>query len=111
MIGDKIRERRKELNMTQEELAYKLGYSTKSAINKIEMGVNDVKQSKICDFALALDCSPEYLLGLRVEVSEPSKDLPQRMMHYVQILSKLSPKNQESVFQYIDFLNDRGESE
>lgn len=36
-IGERIRNRRIELNMTQEELAKKAGYKSRSSINKIEL--------------------------------------------------------------------------
>lgn len=42
MIGDKIKERRESLELTQEELAKRIGYKSKSTINKIEMGINDI---------------------------------------------------------------------
>ena len=63
MIGGMIRKRREELELTQEELATKLGYKSKSTINKIEMGVNDITQSKIIAFAKALKTTPSYLMG------------------------------------------------
>lgn len=59
----KIRARREELNMSQEELAKKLGYKSRSSINKIEKGENDIPQSKIVAFAHALDTTPEDLMG------------------------------------------------
>lgn len=59
----RIKMRRNELNMSQEELAQKLGYKSRSSINKIEKGQNDIPQSKIIDFAKALDTTPEYLMG------------------------------------------------
>lgn len=62
-IGSIIRSRRIELNMTQEELAKKLGYKSKSTINKIELGINDIPQSKIVQFANALDTTPSVLMG------------------------------------------------
>ena len=62
-IGTKIASRRKELSMTQEELAKKMGYKSKSTINKIELGVNDIPQSKVVKFAKALDTTPGYLMG------------------------------------------------
>ena len=61
-IGKKIAQRRKELNMTQEELAKKMGYKSKSTINKIELGINDVVQSKVVQFAKVLNCSIAYLM-------------------------------------------------
>lgn len=59
----RIRRRREELGMSQDELAKKLGYKSRSSINKIEKGENDIPQSKIAAFAEALGTSPEYLMG------------------------------------------------
>lgn len=63
-LHQRIKLRRTELNMSQEELAFKLGYKSRSSINKIEMGDNDIPQSKILAFANALDTTPSYLLGI-----------------------------------------------
>lgn len=60
---ERIKKRRKDLGMSQEELAKKLGYKSRSSINKIELGYNDIPQSKLEAFAAALSVSPEYLLG------------------------------------------------
>ena len=62
-IGKNIMLRRKELGMTQEELAKKMGYKSKSTINKIENGTNDIPQSKVVKFADALLTTPAYLMG------------------------------------------------
>lgn len=63
IIGDRIKHRRKELNLTQEQLANRLGYKNKATIGKIETGVNDIVQSKVIDFAKALNTTPAYLMG------------------------------------------------
>lgn len=63
IVGYRIAERRKELGLTQEELAKKMGYKTRSAINKIELGVNDISQSKLGEFAEVLRTTPAYLMG------------------------------------------------
>lgn len=62
-LGMNIRKRREELGMTQQELADKLGYSSKSTINKIENGTNDITQSKIKAFAKALNTTVPELMG------------------------------------------------
>ena len=62
-IGDNIKKRRLELDMTQEELALLMGYKTKSSINKIELGVADIPQSKIVKFAQVLHTSVGALMG------------------------------------------------
>lgn len=59
----RIKQRREELGMSQEELAHKLGYKSRSSVNKIELGINDIPQSKISAFASALDVSEAWLLG------------------------------------------------
>lgn len=62
-IGHRIKARREQLQMTQEELAKKIGYKSKTTITKIENGTNDIVQSKVCDFAKALNTTPAYLMG------------------------------------------------
>lgn len=62
-IGKRIRERREALGMTQEELAAELGYKNKSSIAKIETGTNDIVQSKVREFATALQTTSAYLMG------------------------------------------------
>lgn len=49
--------------MTQNELAKKIGYKSGSSINKIELGIADVPQSKIKNFAVALNTEPSYLVN------------------------------------------------
>ena len=60
-IGTNIRHRRKELHMTQTELAEKLGCQ-KAAISKIELGEVDVAVSKLPAFAAALETGVGELL-------------------------------------------------
>ena len=67
-LGQRIRARRKECGFTQEELACKLGYKTKSSINKIELDLSDIPQSKIAAFAEALQTTPAYLMGIEEEL-------------------------------------------
>lgn len=62
-VGQNIAAARKMAGMTQEELAARVGYKTKSAINKIEMGIRDLPQKKIAAFAQALGVTPGHLMG------------------------------------------------
>lgn len=62
-IYQRIKMCRERLNMTQEDLALKTGYKTRSAINKIEAGHRDINQSQVVVFARALGVSPAYLMG------------------------------------------------
>ena len=62
-IGERIRIRREELGMTQDELAKKIGYKSRSSVNKIELDLYNLKQSKIKAIADALDTTPSYIMG------------------------------------------------
>lgn len=63
IIGNKIKEIRTLKNMTQEELASKMNYKSRSTINKIELGIADVSSSKVKEFARVLGVSVSYLMG------------------------------------------------
>lgn len=59
----RIKSRRIELNLTQDEVAQRLGYKSRSTIAKIEAGESDIPQSKIESFASVLNTTPAYLMG------------------------------------------------
>lgn len=73
-IYSRIKFLREQKNMTQEELAEKTGYKTRSAINKIEKGLRDINQSQIKSFADALGVTPSYLMGWEDEIEENEVD-------------------------------------
>ncbi len=62
-IGKRIQKKRKEQQLTQEELAHRCGYSTKTSISRIENGEINIPHSKIVEMANALNVSPNYLLN------------------------------------------------
>lgn len=92
-IGQRIMIRRKELQLTQEELAAKMGYKSKSTINKIELGINDIPQSKIVKFAEVLDTTIAYLMGWE----EDKKNKPAIMIDELKDFS-------ESKLELMDFV-------
>lgn len=74
-IGKNILSARKRLGLTQEELAARVGYKTKSAINKIELGIRDLPQKKIAAFAEALGMTPGQLMGWDEKPAEELQDM------------------------------------
>lgn len=58
-----IKRIREEKGMSQDELAHLVGFKSRSSINKIESGKNDITQSKLAAIARALNVSIDYLLG------------------------------------------------
>ena len=59
-----IKNRRKELGMTQDQLATKLGYTDRSMIAKIESGVVDINVSTLKKIAKALDTNTSKISAL-----------------------------------------------
>ena len=61
-VGQRIREKRIEQGLTQEELATKMGYSGKTSVSMAENCKDNITTTKIEKFAKALGCSTRYLL-------------------------------------------------
>ena len=74
-IGDRIKERRECLKMSQDDLAKKLGYKSRSSINKIERDASGLPQSKIVAIANALNTTPAYIMGWESDKPETSKKM------------------------------------
>ena len=68
-IGERIKKRRSELNLTQDELARMVGYKSRSSINKIELS-HELPLKKIERIADALKIKPSYLMGWSEEEKE-----------------------------------------
>lgn len=112
-----IKKRRLELQLTQTDLATKLGYADKSMIAKIEKGgVVDLPQSKILAFADVLQTSPSDLMGWeQIDTNFSGKEAPKEIYdkfknnvskfhgehkELLDIYEKLSSPNQKRVFTY-----------
>lgn len=70
-VGEKIRIRREELNMSQDELAKRVGYKSRSSIQKIEKS-RDLPIGKVRQVAAILDINPSYLLGWTEDQNMPA---------------------------------------
>lgn len=62
-LGKKIKTRREQLGLSQDDLAKMLGYKHKSSINKIELGAADVPRAKVPAFAKALGMTAAEFSG------------------------------------------------
>ena len=123
----RIRQRRMDLGMSQEELAELVGYTGRSAIARIESGRNKVSISKIPTFAKALHTTEAYLLGVEApppteavfqyaynSTSDTAKALKEHLISAMKLLEQqpksdiekkfgqLTPANQKSVMALID---------
>lgn len=101
-VGDNILYMRKQLGWTQEELAKRMGYKSKSTINKIELGINDIPQSKIAQFAEVLGTTPAHLMGWEEKEKPPEELLlseGERML--VELFRRVPEDQQELVLGMI----------
>lgn len=62
-LGLRIRNKRIELGISQEELAARIGLKSKSTICKIERGEDNLTADSVKKYANALGVTPDYLYG------------------------------------------------
>lgn len=79
-----IKRIREEKGMSQDDLARLVGFKSRSSINKIEMGINDITQSKLIAIARALNVTPGELMGEDKEVASP-QDISDRLPNVLPI--------------------------
>lgn len=102
----RIKSRREELNMSQDELAKKLGYRSRSSINKIEKGINDIPQSKILAFAIALNTTPEYLMGW-IPKKNQQKNFSDDETELINGYRSLDNSKRQALFSLLAFLKEQ----
>ncbi|MEZ7723720.1 helix-turn-helix transcriptional regulator [Fusobacterium sp. 27098_8_59] len=73
-LGEKVKLKREELNLSQEELAEKMNYKSKTSIHKIEVGITDLPLSKVKELAAVLKTTPAYLMGWEEEKTQEKEN-------------------------------------
>lgn len=103
-LGERVKARRIEIGMSQEELAAAVGYKSRSSINKIELGQRDVPRTMIVQLANALGISPVDLLDdyEPKEISAPMDEKSALINQIIAKFAKLTPANQQIVLDLID---------
>lgn len=108
-LGQRIKARREELGLSQQELADRMGYKTRNAIYNFEQKDN-MKLSLLGKFAKALECEPADLLDWEEALTEDNAAFSVDILKdeiYLQYAKKLfyaDEKTQQQVYSYIDFL-------
>lgn len=105
-IGDRIKKRREELGMSQEELAKKVGYKSRSSVNKIEIDGRGLPQNKIVIFAKALETTPAYLMGWETISDEDIGNAfaNDNLFEVINNISALSPQEKNHFTNYLQLL-------
>ncbi len=99
---------REKKGLSQEELAFKVGYKDRSSIAKIEAGLVDLAQSKIAAFAAALSVTPAQLMGLSGDslADLPDNIIPMPQMKKIPLVGAIACGTpilaEENIEEYID---------
>ena len=108
-LAYKVRARREELGLSQEELAARMGYKSRSSINKIENG-RPVTQKIIARLSDVLDVSIAYLMGWTDEEPELQAEIEAEiltdpdLMNMIHKYRGLSEEKKKALRQMLDVL-------
>ena len=113
-IGQRIKERRKELDMTADELGRRIG-KNRATVYRYENGdIENLPIDVLKPIAKALDIAPQYLMGWNIDTeatskkAEPTVDflvmLGDDEKYMVEVMSSLSPKSREELKRFAAFL-------
>ena len=103
-VGERIKQRRLELGLTQEELAKRMGYNGRTSVCVAEQRGDNVTTTRVAKFAKALGVSQMWLMfgdeadeeaGLYDPDAET--ELIERAKKYYALYSKASPEVQNAV--------------
>ena len=112
-IGNRIKQSRKTLKMTQDELAERAGYSNRSSIARIETGLADIPGEKLLLLANILNTSVQYLqtgIDFQFDKSmydESMSELKKKVEHLEGIMSMLPESYQDEIIRYAEYLSDK----
>ena len=106
-VSETIRKRREELGLTQDELARLTGYKSRSSINKIEQGENDLPRQKVELFAEALRIPPARLMGWE-DSARPVSDEEIKFALFGGDAAEIDDETFEEVKRYARYLKERG---
>lgn len=110
-IGDRIKFKRESLGMSQDELAKKVGYKSRSSINKIEIDGRGLPQSKIVAFSKALETTPAYLMGwedLEEEIKPTQEEIKKIHENSYEnlVIAEMKKMNQKGKVKLLDTARD-----
>ena len=104
IIGNRIKILRKELKLTQEELALKLGLKGKSSIANYEKGTISPSDDIKLQMSKLFNCSIDYLMGVSDVRNSQKVDLNQLDIAFATGIKGLNKENQKIAKDIIEGL-------
>lgn len=102
-VGQRIRERRKELGLSQEELARRLGNKSRASVCTVEKDKEDLTTERIRKYAEALDCTPAFLMGWEDERGD--KTPYKKLLDAYERNERIAQYSPEQLIEALDFLD------
>ncbi len=100
--------------MYQDDLAKKVGYKSRSSINKIELDLYSLKQSKIKAIADALETTPSYIMGWDEEAEEAKKAVLSEEdslnAEIIKLFMGLTADQKKEALNYLRYLSTKSEN-
>lgn len=103
----RIMERRIALNISQMELAKRLGYTSRSSVSRVECGTLPLSKTSLAKWAVALQTTPEYLLHLTDSVDGTIAEkttYDSDLERLIKLYSKMNGKERKLLFDFGDTL-------
>lgn len=88
-LASRVKQQRERLGLSQEELGRRMGYSSRTSINKIENG-RPCSQKIIARLADALDTTIPYLMGWDEEKEKPTIQVDDELTENQRILMQFA---------------------
>ena len=93
-VADKVKARREELGLSQEELASRLGLKSRSSITRLEKLGDDISMKDVERLSEALNCSKLFLMGWQ---DDPNVTELEREHQLVALYSQLKERDKELI--------------
>lgn len=99
MVGDKLKQRRMELKLTQQQLADMVG-AKKTTISNYECGISSPSENTIITLMEVLKCDANYLFGYNKTNALQPPNVQRVMIN----IAQLNDDGLEALADYSDFL-------
>lgn len=119
-LYERIKERRKALGISQQELAELTGYTDRSSIAKIEKGEVDLPQSRILAFAQALNTTTTDLMGddgkadfeqkIKAVLKDEDGEVVEEVVEIIECLLDLPADRRREALNYLRYLSTKSDN-
>lgn len=108
MLNNRIKELRKTMNMSQQDIEKRIGYS-QSMIARWEKGLAEPTLPALKELAKCFNCTIDYIAGIESEdgiIVVSGNELSKDEEHLIEILRQLNPADKDMVYRVAEMAYD-----